>query len=143
MNTTHEPRKGPGTGGLALVLTAVGALAACHVDDDVFYGTSDLEVSWSIAGTMDPAFCFDLDFDGWIVRASGPELGEVALDCTDTPWTTGSSLYNLLEGSYLVSVTAVDFAGLVVSAQSIALDLFADGFVEILEFDFLPRDFAF
>ena len=127
---------------LALVALAGGLSFAsgCIVTEDVYYG--DIEVDWTIEGVADSsAACDAYGIDHWVVEVTGPEVFDLTYDCYNDAWFTDTDLWDVEEGTYNISVVAVDIDGFELAALSDTADSIDDGGVDQLGFDFIDSDF--
>jgi hypothetical protein len=125
---------------LAGVLLASGCVIA--VDEDVIGDplVADLEVNWTIDQSNSAALCAAYDIRRWEVTVSGPEVRSLTLDCRNHWWSSESDLYELPEGYYSVTITALDSLDYARSSLSTSIDLRSSVFIEQLSLDFAGYD---
>ncbi len=131
---------------LALVTAIVAAASAasgCILQAETDMGTTpfglaDLEVRWTIAGRDNASLCSAYGIDSWIVELRGVESRDVVLDCRNNYWTTENDLLLLQEGFYNVPVIALDTAGYEISRLNTSVNLFDQGYVDLVDLDFSP-----
>jgi hypothetical protein len=119
-----------------------GASFGCDLDDDpdaLFL--ADARVEWTIEGSTAPALCSAYGIEDWIIEVRGPDSFDVVVDCRADFWTSGTALFDLLEGFYTIRVRAVDAFDVTLAVIATDIELIDDGFVDELEFTFLPEDF--
>lgn len=102
---------------------------------------ADMEVEWSIDGSLASTECDYFGIDHWVVTVDGPEPRQVVADCYDDPWDTGTGLYAIEEGLYNIDIAAVDIDGYDVGGASASIDLIDEGGVEIVSVVLYPEDF--
>ena len=102
---------------------------------------ADLEVGWLVEGSEDATWCDALYIDQWIVRINGPEVRDVVLDCSRNYWTSENDFLALEEGSYLVTVKAIDFEGYELTTASTRIDLIDTGDLQTVTIDLAEREF--
>ncbi len=115
-----------------LAALAVFGIAACQI---VLVG--DLEVR----GTLDDS-CATYGVAQWDVTAEGPERHNVTVLCSGTSFTTGVRLYAIAEGTYTVTVKALDSSGKILAQKSDSGPVLSDvGHVSIVTLAFKASDF--
>lgn len=125
------------------LITASGCLVEVHEDgpfvDGPYY--ADLEVDWLVEGSDDASWCDALYIDKWVVRINGPEVRDLVLDCSRNYWTSENDFLALEEGSYRVTVKAMDFEGFELTTARTNIDLIDTGDLQTITFDFEEREF--
>lgn len=125
------------------LMAASGCIVEVHEDDVLVGGPyyADLEVGWLVESSDDASWCDALYIDQWIVRINGPEVRDVVLDCSRNYWTSENDFLALEEGSYLITVKAVDFEGYELTTASTRINLIDNGDLQTVTIDFEEREF--
>lgn len=133
--------------GVGALILGLGLFTGCVILDEEplpdapGYYLADLEVNWTVDGSSATSLCDRYGIQSWLVTVNGPEKRTVEVECRIHYWSSESDLYSLTEGKYDVTVTGVDGSGHHISTISTALDLYDDGPLNILDFDFQDSDF--
>ena len=132
------------------LLLSLGLAVGCYVEvEDHGPGPSpapflaDLQVDWRIQGSQSANYCSAYDIASWIVEVNGPEYRESVIDCRAHWWSSENDFLSLSEGTYTVTVTAVDPLGYTLAKQSSVVDLLDLGYTDQLTFQFYASDFGF
>jgi hypothetical protein len=116
-----------------LVFLPLLLAASCHVEL-----LGDLEVQWSINGQLDSGYCTTYNIGTWRVVVDGPERYSWEVPC-GTAWETGTVFYSIVEGSYSVTVEALDTADQQLAYKSTGVSVIGLG--NIVDIDFVDADF--
>jgi hypothetical protein len=131
---------------LLLAMTFL-ATSGCYIEDEYYYEDgvylADLQVDWSIQGADSSGLCGVYGINRWIVEAHGPEARTTELNCSKYYWSTENDFAAMTEGTYVITVRAIDHLGHAFAAQSSSITLHDVGQTHTLHFDFLPTDFGF
>jgi hypothetical protein len=87
-------------------------LGACHIEL-----LGDLEVAWTYDGVQDTTACTTHGIDTWRVELRGPEPLSWEQPCGTKPWDTDVGLYDIIEGTYSVTVLALDANGMELASR--------------------------
>lgn len=111
-------------------------LGACHIEL-----LGDLEVAWTYDGARDTTACATHGIANWRVELSGPELLSWEQSCGVNPWDTGVDFHGIIEGTYSVTVLALDATGKeLASRRQVAVDVIGIG--PRISLDFIATDFG-
>jgi hypothetical protein len=91
---------------LGAVVLATLAVVSCTV---ILIG--DMEVRWNVNGSQSSSACSTYGVATWRVSASGPEIRTLPAITCGVAWSTGTTFYDLEEGTYKVTVDAIDASG--------------------------------
>ena len=117
----------------------------CYVDvvDGEGVYLADLEVNWRIQGSQSVTHCDTFGIERWEVSLRGWESRDLLVDCRAHWWSSENDLLALHEGTYTVTVRAVDAGDYVLATESTQLDLIDQGYLDTLTFEFYPEDFSY
>jgi hypothetical protein len=111
-------------------------LGACHIEL-----LGDLEVAWTYNGARDTTACATHGIATWRVEARGSEVVTWEQPCGTNPWDTGGDLHGIIEGTYVVTVLALDANGVELASRPQSdVDVFGIG--PLITLDFIASDFS-
>lgn len=131
----------------ALTVAALGLTACAGLEGEPDRGV-DLEIHWTLKGSITPSLCTVYGIDRWSVRLEGPQRSEdprqlvVVTRCVAESWDTSVSLYGIAEGLYAVDVAALDVAGEYLGGARDDITLRNQGFVQVVNIPVYPTDWA-
>lgn len=134
--------------GVLFVAIACLAMSGCYLEvEEGGYYTDEpylvnLQVDWTIQGADSVGLCHAYGVNRWIVELRGPEDRSAELSCAKHYWSTESDFSALPEGSYTVTVRALDAFGHEIAALSSTEGLYDYGYTHTKVFDFSPADFG-
>jgi hypothetical protein len=131
--------------GVLFLAIAILATSGCYleVEEEGYYTDEpyllNLQVDWTIEGSDVAILCPTYGVHRWIVELRGPEDRTTELSCANH-WSTESDFSALPEGSYTVTVRALDAFGHELGALSKTAGLYDFGYTHTMVFDFSPAD---
>lgn len=122
---------------LATLTLAAVAVVSCH---PVFFW--DMQARWEVDGGRSSSVCAKYNIDVFVVRATGPMVRERSFECG--AWDTGHKFYELEEGVYRVTVSAVEQgSGKSLAAKTASVEVFQDSLdPDMVDFSFAGADFS-
>jgi hypothetical protein len=104
--------------------TKIGLLALASVFSAcILLLTDDISLSWTIGDSSSTSLCSTYNIYKWTFTAEGPDRVTGERLCASEEWDTSRNLYSLAEGSYRLTVNAVNSSGSVLASRDTTLSI--------------------